>query len=288
LLRVIGLSRIHITLFDLEGKHGRLDGGVGVALSRPRVVVRSGNCLKPDFQLPLNSPNYCVEEDYEPHIGLGHTTQYRLAIAKLAAEYNNVRADIRDLAQWTKRGTTSGVGIYAFAYGGLVVDGGHSIRVKSKPLPSDFSDAPPPPLLMRLDFPWLVYLNTPEGGRRIFGKEEIEAFKANVSGIDQLCRVVLMELIPSVAERDLPGVLDAILKIQELGFKKVEIGLQTEKVKSLMRELGRAGFPAGLSSFGPTLYTFVNTKREAEELVGKFGGTYVEPNNKGARVEWSI
>ncbi|MEL9970590.1 MAG: beta-ribofuranosylaminobenzene 5'-phosphate synthase, partial [Metallosphaera sp.] len=34
MLRVIGLSRIHITLFDLEGKHGRIDGGMGVALER--------------------------------------------------------------------------------------------------------------------------------------------------------------------------------------------------------------------------------------------------------------
>ncbi|TRM96168.1 beta-ribofuranosylaminobenzene 5'-phosphate synthase, partial [Sulfolobus sp. E1] len=31
MIKLLGLSRIHITLVDLEGKYGRLDGGVGVA-----------------------------------------------------------------------------------------------------------------------------------------------------------------------------------------------------------------------------------------------------------------
>jgi len=288
MIKIIGLSRIHITLFDLEGKYGRIDGGVGIALKYPRIVVRSGNCFKPEVSLPFEVPKMCIEEDFEEHIGLGHTTQYLLSVAKLSAEYNFKRLSSYELAKLVKRGGTSGVGVYAFDYGGFIVDGGHSTKVKRELLPSDFSSAPPPPLIARLNFPWYIYVNVLKGGRRIFGKDEIKAFKeAKLEGLDTLARVVLMELIPSVAEKDLEGTLDAISLIQNLGFKKVEVSLQADEVKKLMNDMAKIGFPAGLSSFGPAVYTFVSSKREGEELISRFDGFISEPNNEGAKVFWS-
>jgi beta-ribofuranosylaminobenzene 5'-phosphate synthase len=289
MLKIIGLSRIHITLLDLEGKYNRLDGSVGVALKKPRIVVSLGDCQEVNLELPFKVPKICIEEDYEPHIGLGRTTQYLLSIAKLAAEYNFKKLSAIELAKLVKRGGTSGVGVYAFEYGGFIVDGGHSKKVKNTPLPSDYSTAPPPPLIARFNFPWYIYINIPEKGRRIFGNEELKIFKeVKLEGVDTLARIVLIELIPSVAERDLEGVLDAIDKIQYLGLKKVEVMLQSDEVKDLMRKLRSKGFPAGLSSFGPTIYTFVRSKREGEELVSLFGGIVTEPNNEGAKVLWKI
>lgn len=285
MLRVIGLSRIHITLFDLEGKHGRIDGGMGVALERPRVVVSSEPCQTVSV-VGLPPSKICIKEDYEEHVGLGHTTQYLLSVAKLISELNLEKKSATELAKMVKRGGTSGVGVHAFERGGFVVDGGHSTKVKSSPLPSDYSSSPPPPLLLRYDFPWYVYVNIPEG-KRIFGTNELNAFKLSVTGADELTRVTLMEFIPSVAERDISGVLDALWKIQGLGFKKIEVELQSENVKNFMKNLYVKGFPPGLSSFGPAVYTFVPTRREGEELVSRFGGWVTRPNNVGARVEWS-
>lgn len=287
MLKIIGLSRIHITLIDLDGKFGRVDGGVGISLKYPRIVVRTGNCRKLDLKLPFEVPSFCVEEDFEEHVGLGHTTQYLLTIAKLGAEYNLKNIDVVDLAKLVKRGGTSGVGVYAFKYGGFILDGGHSKKVKNYVGPSDYSSAPPPPLIARYDFPWYVYVNIPVKGRRIFGKEELEAFKnAKVEGTDTLARVILMKLIPSVIEKDLEETLDAIWLIQGLGFKKIEVSLQTDEVKNLMRKLYSKGFPSGISSFGPAIYTFVRSKKEGEELVSLFGGFVTEPNNEGAKVQW--
>jgi len=287
MLKVVGLSRIHITLIDLEGKYGRLDGGVGVALKFPRIVVSIGNCEKLQIELPFKIPGYCIEEDYEPHVGLGRTTQYLLSVSKLAAEYNLKKLSAVELAKLVKRGGTSGIGIYAFEYGGFIVDGGHSKKVKKEALPSDYSTAPPPPLIARLHFPWYVYINTPKTGRRIFGVEELKVFKeSKIEGIDTLSRIVLIELIPSVADNDLEGVLDAIDRIQELGLKKIEVSLQPESVRNLMKSMKSKGFPAGLSSFGPTIYTFVRSRSEGEELVSLFGGMLTEPNNEGAKVLW--
>mgnify|MGYP001772519027 CR=1 FL=1 len=288
MIKIIGLSRIHITLLDLEGKYGRIDGGVGVALKYPRIVVTDGKCFtKTDFQLPYPLPGYCVIEDYEEHVGLGHTTQFRLSLAKLSAEYNLKNVDVVELAKAVGRGGTSGIGVYAFKYGGFIVDGGHSLKVKKEVAPSDFSTAPPPPLIARFDFPWYIYVNIPSKGRRIFGREELEAFKREVKGIDELIRVVYMKLVPSVIERDLGEALESIKLIQGLGFKRVEVSLQTEEVRELMRKLEAKGFPAGISSFGPAVYTFVNTRAEGEELVSYFGGFITEPNNEGAKVVWS-
>ena len=287
MIKIYGLSRIHITLIDLEGKYGRIDGGVGVALKYPRIVIRTGDCKKIDLNLPFEVPSFCIEEDFEEHVGLGHTTQYLLSIAKLAAEYNLKNIDVIELAKMVKRGGTSGVGVYAFKYGGFIVDGGHSKKVKREIVPSDFSSSPPPPLIARYNFPWYIYVNIPSKGRRIFGKEELEIFKnVKLEGIDTLSRVILMKLIPSVIENDLEEALEAIWLIQGLGFKKVEVALQSEEVKDLMRKLYSKGFPSGLSSFGPAIYTFVRSKREGEELISLFGGFVTEPNNEGAKVLW--
>ncbi len=284
MLTIRGLSRIHITLFDLEGKHGRIDGGMGLALKSPRIVVNSGNCK--EVKVGKIETSICVEEDYEAHVGLGHTTQYYLSVAKLASELNFERRNSHELARLVGRGGTSGVGVHLFDRGGFVVDGGHSARVKDSPLPSDYSSAPPPPLLLRVNFPWYIYVNIPSG-KRIFGAEEIKAFRQNASGFDELARVVLMEFIPSVVERDLSGALEGLWKIQGLGFKKVEVSLQTDTVREYMIRLYKMGFPSGLSSFGPAIFTFVSSRREGEELVSRFGGWVTEPNNRGAEVEWS-
>lgn len=96
-----------------------------------------------------------------------------------------------------------------------------------------------------------------------------------------------MEFIPSVIEKDLSGALDGLWKIQGLGFKKIEVQLQSNLVKETMMSLYKTGFPSGLSSFGPTIFTFVSSRREGEELVSRFGGWVSEPNNRGAQVEWN-
>ncbi|BFH74411.1 beta-ribofuranosylaminobenzene 5'-phosphate synthase [Sulfurisphaera javensis] len=287
MIKIIGLSRIHITLIDLDGKYGRIDGGVGVALKYPRIIIRTGNCNKANLNLPFEIPDYCIEEDFEEHIGLGHTTQFLLSLAKLGAEYNLKNIDVVELAKLVKRGGTSGIGVYAFKYGGFIVDGGHSKKIKKEVLPSDYAKVDPPPLIARYKFPWYIYVNVPKGGRKIFGKDELEAFKnAKVEGIDTLTRIVFLKLIPAVIENDLEEALEAIGLIQNLGFKKIEVSLQTDEVKYLMKRLYAKGFYSGISSFGPAIYTFVRSKREGEELVSTFGGFVTEANNEGAKVLW--
>jgi len=73
-------------------------------------------------------------------------------------------------------------------------------------------------------------------------------------------------MVPSVLTGEIEGFGKAINRIQELGFKRVEVELQHPLVRRLMevmREAGAVG--AGLSSFGPTVYAVADSStREIE------------------------
>lgn len=100
-----------------------------------------------------------------------------------------------------------------------------------------------------------------------------------------------MKLLPSLIERDIVEFGDAISKIQNIGFKKIEVNLQSDRVKEIMRIMTEAGaYGVGLSSFGPTLYTVVNNEKKAYIIAKaaedgmKIGGRVLitRARNKGA------
>ena len=36
-------SRLHVTLIDLNGKYGRIDGGVGITIREPKLILEAEN-----------------------------------------------------------------------------------------------------------------------------------------------------------------------------------------------------------------------------------------------------
>jgi beta-ribofuranosylaminobenzene 5'-phosphate synthase len=73
-------------------------------------------------------------------------------------------------------------------------------------------------------------------------------------------------MLPGIAGRDLDLFGSSINAVQNLGFKKVELGLQPPQVSGLLEELRGAGAAgAGLSSFGPTVYAVGDTGMNAIE-----------------------
>ena len=78
-----------------------------------------------------------------------------------------------------------------------------------------------------------------------------------------------MNLVPFLFEKNLSAFGKSIDKIQNLGFKKVEVSLQTDKIKNLMNKMREFGaYGVGMSSFGPTVYTIFdkNNKHIVEEI----------------------
>jgi beta-RFAP synthase len=197
-----------------------------------------------------------ITEAPPEHVGLGVGTQLSLAVA--AAMVRLAGAPLpspEDLARLTGRGHRSGIGLHGFQRGGFLVDGGRN------------TDLDVPPLIARLHFPdeWSILIVQPPGSRGLHGPDEIRAF-AELPPIgerttERLCRIALLGILPSIAERDMPGFGEALEELQALvgaSFAPAQGGpYSSPRASEVIHELHRAGLVGcGQSSWGPSLYGF--------------------------------
>jgi beta-ribofuranosylaminobenzene 5'-phosphate synthase len=285
-------SRLHLTLIDLNGIHGRIDGGVGLTIKEPSLRIEAERIdegietvfssasqkipeLVDDYSTKIEnaalkvikSMNYSggfkfkIDTAYTPHSGLGSGTQLSLAVAKLITRMNNKQLSAFNLAKIVGRGGTSGIGVESFENGGFIIDGGHKKAEKTSFLPSSASKASPPPIIARYDFPedWKIILTIPNVERGVSGAKEVDAFQnycpIPLIEVEKLSHLILMKLMPAVLESDLDAFGSAINDIQSTGFKKIENKLQNSLIKETMEDIRNAGAAGvGMSSFGPTIY----------------------------------
>ena len=321
-------SRIHMTLIDLNGSQGRIDGGVGLTLEKPRLVVE----MEPgdrEIEIEFNQSHeltqkvindyegkikaaaeqmirhlqledgfrFIVQETYPPHSGLGSGTQLSLAVGKLISQINDLDMEAVEIAKIVGRGGTSGIGVASFDKGGFIIDGGHLKDDKPDFLPSSASDALPPPIIVRYDFPleWKVILVIPNVEKGVHGPKEINIFQEYcpipLEEVQRLSHLLLMKMMPAVVEEDLDAFGEAINSIQNIGFKKIENQLQNPLIGEIMQLLRDAGAPGvGMSSFGPTIYAVTdhvgNILKTARDELQEVGGHIIETRaqNDGALI----
>ena len=289
-----------MTLIDMNGHFGRIDGSVGLALEDGGVCLRakksdiitvterfgsSSSDTKmcdavfsqkiQDIITPLLPENEGIEIEYlspvRPHIGLGSGTQIALSAAAAVNDLYSLGRDVRELAQITRRGGTSGIGVLAFEKGGFIVDCGHKTTDKDGFLPSSKSTAPPAGLIFRTVFPdWDVVIAIPPTCG-ISGETEKAFFQSvcpvPIDDVREISYTILMQMLPAIAEQDIESFGKAINRIQGLGFKKHEVEIQPPVVKetaALMLKSGLCG--AGVSSFGPAIYGFSENRKQSEEI----------------------
>ena len=271
-------ARLHLSLIDLNGLEGRLDGGIGITLDKPSlkmeckhtnhdtIVKFNENISIPNYDLYESKileatmkmkehfnieKNYTfkINEMYPIHHGLGLGTQLALSTAKLISSLNNIDLSGYELANIIQRGGTSGIGVHSFDKGGLIIDGGHKKSIKNDFLPSSASKVAPPPLLARYDFPkdWNIVLVTPNISQGASGNEEINIFQSyspiNINEVEKICYLTLMKLMPSIVEEDIESFGDSVNKIQSMGFKKIERNLQDPKINDLLEKMRDIGIP---------------------------------------------
>jgi beta-ribofuranosylaminobenzene 5'-phosphate synthase len=135
--------------------------------------------------------------------------------------------------------------------------------------------------------------NIPKGAH---GQREVDIFReycpVPLADVHELCYQILVRMVPSLVEEDLDEFGEAVNRVQELGFKKVEVMLQHSVVHRLMAAMKDAGAAcAGLSSFGPTVYAVTDTQGRdieaaANEVMEEIGGEvlFTRSRNKGARM----
>jgi beta-ribofuranosylaminobenzene 5'-phosphate synthase len=317
-------SRLHLSLIDMHGGSGRVDGGIGITLDDPGILleaelgpaitVQGGDTAAQDRVVATASDVlrnlgagggvcFTIRDYYPSHIGLGSGSQLSLAVARAVAGLHGRNLTVPELARLVGRGGTSGIGTAAFENGGFILDGGHRFGAgceKSDFRPSAASrGVSPPPVLARHEFPedWKILLAIPASPAGASGNAETDIFQNNcpvpLAEVRELCHEVMMRMLPGIVERDLDLFGSSVNTVQNLGFKKVELGLQPPEVTGLLdvlRGSGAAG--AGLSSFGPAVYAIGDTdmqglRQAAQSFMNEsIGGTTLvtTARNRGAAV----
>lgn len=311
-------ARLHLGHLDLNGSLGRLYGGIGLAIDRPRLelsvsrqekltLINADNNQRVEriaqqyldfYELP--GAKIRISRSIFSHSGLGSGTQLSLALGLAITRVYGLNPSLAELAGVTDReGSRSGIGVAAFEKGGFLVDGG---------LPVDHAavreDLPLPPLLMRLPFPeeWAVVLALPQGKEKMYGEREGEAFRLlppmdeQMSG--KICRHLLMQLLPGLQEKNIENFGRAVTDIQKLigsYFAPVQGGTFASdtglKLAKHMLAQGAAG--VGQSSWGPVVYGF--TRRDQQKKLLESTGSYLGKQgcvwgavgvNRGAEWGW--
>jgi beta-ribofuranosylaminobenzene 5'-phosphate synthase len=277
-------ARLHLGFLDLNGGLGRKFGSIGLAISQPRTrltiaFARRSEIIGPEGERVLShldtlrrslgldrSYRVEIEEAVPAHAGLGSGTQLALALAAGVRRLHGLPLDLRGDAVRLRRGARSGVGIGLFEQGGLVVDGGHG------------ASGGPAPIISRIPFPdhWRVLIVLDPARQGLHGAQEGEAFAAlsplSALSAAQLCRLALMQLLPALVERDLPGFGTAVKEMQQIlgdHFAPMQGGSRftSPHVGACLQALDRAGaHGVGQSSWGPTGFAFAPSPGEAERL----------------------
>ncbi|MFX1470122.1 MAG: beta-ribofuranosylaminobenzene 5'-phosphate synthase [Promethearchaeota archaeon] len=329
-LKITTPCRIHLSLIDENGYTGRVDGGIGLMLDRPNVVLEVSNsadeftieCNKyykesvhvinekaskifKHFHISNKNFHFHLKRYYPSHVGLGSKTQLSLAIATAITKLKNLNTNIGDLTKYVERGGTSGIGWRGFETGGFILDGGHDFgkgKEKETFLPSSASYSAKPALtIFRYNIPdnWRFVLVIPNVKKGAYGDEEISVFQNFApiprNEVNEVSHQIIMKVIPGILKNDLSCFGEGLKRIQSIGFKKVEIDLQHDIVKDLLKFFENYGLKAyGMSSFGPSVFGIVESDFEAETILKKiqrnqkYSGSHIyicKPNNNGAKIE---
>ena len=289
MIKVVSPSRLHLTLIDLNAELGRVDGGAGITLESPGMELLAaeadnveivGDSLlagkmrkAADALLPEGKGiKLQINDSLPDHVGLGSGTQAALSAAAAINKMYGLGKSVRELAIAVGRGGTSGIGVAAFENGGIILDGGHKFKDKCAFSPSAASHVPPGPVLFRRDFPdWPIVLAIPNT-KGAHDTEEVDIFKKYcpipLAEVQEICHVILMQMLPALVEEDLESFGRAINHFQLVGFKRREVELQPRPVLDIMeymRDNGASG--SGISSFGPVVYGIVGSSGEGKRLL---------------------
>ena len=277
-------ARLHLGFLDLNGELGRRFGSVGLGISglRGNLTLRRARMTRvegPDssragrylvaMQRHLGltgSHHLTVAEAIPPHAGLGSGTQLALAVAAAVRRLHGLALDTPGDALHLDRGARSGIGVGLFETGGFIVDAGRA------------SSTAMPPIVSRLDFPeeWRVIVVLDPLHQGLHGEPERAAFRElrpmSAGDSAHICRLLLMQGLPALAERDIQRFGAAIAQMQEmLGdyFAPAQGGQRftSPKVAAILSGMAQEGAHGiGQSSWGPTGFAFAANAREAERM----------------------
>jgi len=311
-------ARLHLGLIDLNGNLGRIFGGLGVGINRPNVILEAQQSetltvtgekneqvkslakrFFDAYHIKANADIH-VKQAIPEHVGLGSGTQLALAVATALAKLYNVKTSTQELALAMGRAQRSSIGTAVFEKGGFIVDGGKATK------DGVYASESFPPVILRQPFPedWAFVVAIPNVKKGLSKDEEVAAFKRlspmPAEDVGRICRLIMMKLLPSLAEHDIKNFGEALTQIQIIVgtyFAQAQGGTYSSATATdgirLMQKLGVHG--VGQSSWGPTFYGLCQNEKEAKETQSKIetflrngvGGQVftAKANNKGVNIK---
>ena len=310
LVSVRSPARLHFGFLDLNGSSGRRFGSIGLTLQWPAVrlaveratefsvsgeqAARAEACVRrlaERFRVPAGI-RVQIAEAIPEHIGLGSGTQLSIALGVALTRLYGLDLSVRDVAATNARGQRSGIGIGAFETGGFLIDGGRG------------EGEEPPPILARAAFPahWRVLLILDRALHGLHGEAEAAAFSRLTAFPEdtsaRLCRLMLMQALPALHERDLDAFGRAIGELQRVTgdhFASVQGGRfvspAVSEALAWLQSQGIAG--VGQSSWGPTGFGIIGEEEHARSLAraaqlrwkDRLEFIVCEARNRGGEVE---
>ena len=276
-------ARLHMGFLDLNGSRGRRFGSVGLTLDELGVALVAERASGFSVSGPQAAraerlarswlerhglPETCriaIDTAIPEHVGLGSGTQLAIGIGVALSRLFGLDVSMQEMAALYDRGQRSGVGIGAFEQGGFLVDGGKGARDT------------PPPVVVRIEFPmeWRLLLVFDRTRRGLHGERELAAFRAlpefPESTSADLCRLMLMQALPALIERELDVFGRAIGELQRIigdYFAPAQGARFTSaRVAEVLAWLENEGCTGvGQSSWGPTGFAIVGSEVRAQAL----------------------
>ena len=287
-VRIRTPARLHFGLFA-DGRRERKFGGVGMAIDKPGFdltvqfnevdhiyswidpslhgrISKLLETLRSHFDVP--PVRIDVDEFIPHHVGLGSGTQLALAVGNAVAKLLRIPISQEEMTTLVRRGMRSGIGHYAFY--------GHSFMIESSK--SDGERIAPLSASLLFPLEWRVVLIQAPLPPGVHGLVESEAFRDRIvipeETTDRLCRIVLLEVVPSLQEGDCRQFGESLYAFNRLSgecYAAVQGGVyahpRLEAIVRNARNLGCTG--VGQSSWGPTLFAIHPSKEAARSFVDR-------------------
>lgn len=310
--------RLHISLIAMQNNGYRKNGGFGFAIKNPNLEVTFTKAIKfsiDDKRLKafqnveivraieivdkiyneLNfDKKYHLEingNDIPTHSGFGTSTAIRLAMIEALFIFNEYTYSRDDIVEFSKRGTTSGIGVNTYFDGGYVFDIGVK-QDKLKLTPSSSENGKNFPLVVKSGpMPdWNIGICIPNSNINKTEEEELLFFNNTCPisdvQVNEVLYHILYGLVGSVNETDIVTFSKAINSIQKCTWKYEERKLYGEVLLDIEEKLYKCGSRAvGMSSLGPTLFFLSDninkTVSKAQSILSECLVFEVSTQNKG-------
>ncbi|MCA9149143.1 MAG: hypothetical protein KDA92_07590 [Planctomycetales bacterium] len=283
-------SRLHFGLLAFGCPERRQYGGLGLMIERPTVRLELGaaqsftvrgacrdrvcafaEAWARSEHAELPAVELVVTDASPSHAGLGSGTQLGLAVAAALFQFVQGRRPAAvELAASVGRGLRSSVGTFGFDRGGLIYEDGK--------LPGELAGR----FRERVELPddWRLVLMSPQHASGLSGEAEVRAFREQLPAVplettERLERLLHDRVLPAARASEFQDFGESLYEYgREAGlcFAACQGGPyaspQLERIVAMVRKRGYAG--VGQSSWGPTLFAFVDSPGAAREFCAWF------------------